>query len=30
MTDRYETGHIAEGQFQGGSDDKVLKYYRPK
>jgi len=25
MTNRYETGHIAEGQFQAGSDDKVLK-----
>ena len=25
MTNRYETGHIAEGQFQIGSDDKVLK-----
>jgi len=25
MTDRYETGHIVEGQFQAGSDDKVLK-----
>jgi len=25
MADRYETGHIAEGQFQSGSDDTVLK-----
>jgi len=23
MTNRYEAGHIAEGQFQAGSDDKV-------
>lgn len=25
MINRYETGHLTEGQFQVGSDGKVLK-----